>query len=101
MAFRKLQKTNAGHGLENGLNHFRNEEAVGSNPMPSTNCPFKQVPQTWSFRRVGRKILFQTCGDFLQTPPPHSRLRRTNARRGYGTEGLVVARKTAVPVAAA
>src|SRR2546425_333793 len=101
MAFRKSQKTNAGHGLENGLNHFRNEEAVGSNPMPSTNRLFKQVNQAWLFGRVGREILFEACGDFPQTRPPHSRLRRTNAGRSYGREGLVVARKTAMPVAAA
>src|SRR5437879_13606801 len=36
--------------------------------MPSTNRLFKQVPQAWSFGRVNREILFEACGDFLQTP---------------------------------
>src|SRR5437879_12615299 len=39
-----------------------------SNPMPSTNRLFKQVPQAWSFGRVNREILFEACGDFLQAP---------------------------------
>src|SRR6266849_6376244 len=39
-----------------------------SNPMPSPNRLFKQVPQAWSFGRVNREILFEACGDFLQAP---------------------------------
>ena len=62
---------------------------MGSNPMPSTNRLFKQVPQTWSFRRVGRKILFEACGDFLQTPPPplKAQTNECKTRLRYGGAG--------------